>query len=163
MVWVDLFVASLAGIGVIEVWHIFLIEALRAAVGALHWPATAAATALLTRISGLNQTVRGLQSIVAPPLGALAVSALPMHWVMGIDLVTFAFAVVPLLVLSIPEPERAHVQKSSYFSDLSAGSRAFPAFVSCRRAQLHRPAHQDPAPAVHQGVLRQRSHGTRLG
>ncbi len=136
MVWVDFFVASLAGVlallfyfGAIEVWHIFLIKALRAAVGALHWPAMAAATALLvpkehlTRISGLNQTIKGLQSIVAPPLGALAVSALPMHWVMGIDLVTFAFAVAPLLVFTIPEPERGQSQKSPYFSDLSAGFR----------------------------------------
>ncbi len=136
MVWVDWGVAALAGLlaflfwaGWIRIWHVFLVMALRSAAGALHWPAMAAATALLvpkehlTRISGLNQTIKGLQSIVAPPLGALAVSALPMHWVMGIDLVTFAFAVVPLLVFTIPEPARGQSQKSPYFSDLSAGFR----------------------------------------
>jgi DHA3 family macrolide efflux protein-like MFS transporter len=136
MVWVDLFVAALAFLlaflfytGAIEVWHIYLVMALRAVGGAFHWPAMAAATSLLvpekhlTRIAGLNQTMQGLLSIVSPPLGALAVSFLPMHGVMGIDLVTFSFAVLPLLFLAIPEPARAEARRLTYVSDLAAGFR----------------------------------------
>ena len=136
MVWVDCSIAALAGLlaflfwaGAIRIWHIYLVMALRSAAGALHWPAMAAATALLvpgehlTRIAGLNQTMQGLLSIVSPPLGAIAVSLLPMYGVMGIDVFTFIFAVLPLLILAIPEPERASVAKATYTSDLAEGFR----------------------------------------
>ncbi len=136
MVWVDCGIAALAGLlaflfwaGAIRIWHIYLVMALRSAAGALHWPAMAAATSLLvpkehlTRIAGLNQTMQGLLSIVSPPLGAIAVSLLPMYGVMGIDIFTFLFAVLPLLFLPIPEPERGLARKTSYLSDLVGGFR----------------------------------------
>ncbi len=136
MVWVDSGIAVLAGLlaflfwaGAIRIWHIYLVMALRSAAGALHWPAMAAATSLLvpkehlTRIAGLNQTMRALLAIVSPPLGAIAVSLLPMYGVMGIDVCTFLFAVLPLLFIAIPEPERAAAAHSSYFSDLAQGFR----------------------------------------
>jgi len=136
MVWVDSGVAFLAGLlaylfwaGAIRVWHIYLVMALRGAGGALHWPAMAAATSLLvpkehlTRVAGLNQTMNGILSIVSPSLGALAVSTLPMYGVMGIDVFTFVFAVLPLLFLVIPEPKRSPEVKPSYIDDLKAGFR----------------------------------------
>ncbi len=136
MVWVDCGIAALAGLlaflfwaGAIRIWHIYLVMALRSAAGALHWPAMAAATSLLvprehlTRIAGLNQTMQGLLSIVSPPLGAIAVSTLPMYGVMGIDVFTFIFAVLPLLFIAIPEPERAATTRSTYFFDLVGGFR----------------------------------------
>ncbi len=136
MVWVDCGIAALAGLlaflfwaDAIKIWHIYLVMALRAAGGGLHWPAMAAATSLLvpekhlTRIAGLNQTMRGLLSIVSPPLGAIAVSFLPMYGVMGIDVFTFLFAVAPLLFLAIPEPERVAAARPTYFSDLREGFR----------------------------------------
>jgi len=136
MVWVDCGIAALAGLlaflfwaGAIRIWHIYLVMALRSAAGALHWPSMAAATSLLvpkehlTRIAGLNQTMQGLLSIVSPPLGALAVSALPMYGVMGIDVFTFVFAVLPLLFIAIPEPARAAAARPTYFADLAQGFR----------------------------------------
>lgn len=136
MVGVDCGIAALAGLlaflfwaDAVRIWHIYLVMALRAVGGALHWPAMAAATSLLvpkehlTRVAGLNQTMRGLLSIVSPPLGAIAVSFLPMYGVMGIDVFTFAFAVTPLLFLAIPEPERTQEERPSYFADLQEGFR----------------------------------------
>ncbi|MGY4706792.1 MFS transporter [Candidatus Bipolaricaulota sp. J31] len=136
MVGVDCGIAALAGLlaflfwaDAIKIWHIYLVMALRAVGGALHWPAMAAATSLLvpekhlTRIAGLNQTMQGLLSIVSPPLGAIAVSFLPMYGVMGIDVFTFLFAVGPLLFLSIPEPERAAASRPTYLADLAEGFR----------------------------------------
>ena len=136
MVWVDCGIAALAGLlaflfwaGAVRIWHIYLVMALRSAAGALHWPAMAAATSLLvpkehlTRIAGLNQTMRALLAIVSPPLGAIAVSALPMYGVMGIDIFTFIFAVLPLLLIAIPEPERAPASRPTYLADLAQGFR----------------------------------------
>ena len=56
---------------------------LRAVGGIFHWPAMQASTSLmvpekhLTRIAGLNQTLRGALNIVTPPLGALLISLIP--------------------------------------------------------------------------------------
>jgi len=134
MIWVDSGVALLAGLlaylfwaGAIRVWHIYLVMALRGVGGALHWPAMAAATSLLvpkehlTRVAGLNQTTNGLLSIVSPSLGALAVSTLPMYGVMGIDVFTFIFAVLPLVFFKIPEPKRSLEAKPPYIADFKAG------------------------------------------
>jgi len=115
----------------IRVWHIYLAMTVRAVGAGFHWPAMAAATSLmvperhLTRIAGLNQTMQGVLSILSPPLGALALSLLPMHGVMGIDIVTFFIAAAPLLVFTIPEVARsrpeAERERISYFGDLLEG------------------------------------------
>ena len=44
----------------------------------------------LARVSGLNQGLQGLINIVAPPLGALLLSVLPLHNVLAVDIVTAA-------------------------------------------------------------------------
>ncbi|MGQ9602395.1 MAG: MFS transporter [Candidatus Bipolaricaulia bacterium] len=113
----------------IQVWHIYLAMTVRAVGAGFHWPAMIAATSLmvperhLTRIAGLNQTMQGLLSILSPPLGALALSLLPMHGVMGIDIATFFIAAAPLLALSIPEVARPEAKRIPYFSDLLEGFR----------------------------------------
>ncbi|HMZ07379.1 MAG TPA: MFS transporter, partial [Anaerolineales bacterium] len=63
--------------GLVQIWHIYLILAIRSAGGAFHYPAMASSTSLmvpekhLSRVAGANQTLQGLISIVAPPIGAL--------------------------------------------------------------------------------------------
>jgi len=114
--------------GKAEVWHIFLVKILRALGGAFHWPAMAASISLmvpkehLTRISGLNQTMYGVMNILTPPIAALLLSLLPMHGILGLDVVTAFCAVTPLLFLSIPQPER-HGAKAPYLRELREGFR----------------------------------------
>jgi len=64
----------------------------------------------LTRVSGLNQSIQGVLTIIAPPLGALLMSLLPLHGVMMVDVATALFAVLPLLFLAVPQPRREHVE-----------------------------------------------------
>ncbi|RPI48802.1 MAG: MFS transporter, partial [Chloroflexi bacterium] len=98
--------------GSLAVWHIYLAMLARAVGEAFHWPAMQASTSLmvpeehLSRVSGVNQTVQGALNIVAPPLGAIALSLLPLHGVMAIDVGTAALAIVPLLFVAIPQPRR---------------------------------------------------------
>jgi len=85
---------------------------LRALGTAFHFPAMSASTPLmvpeehLTRISGMNQSLQGLMALVAPPVGALLITVMPTHSVLLIDVVTALLAVLPLLFLSIPQPQR---------------------------------------------------------
>lgn len=124
---VSIALAYLFWSGGIRVWHVYLAMAIRSAGGGFHWPAMAATTPLmvperhLTRVAGLNQAANGAMNIVAPPLGAIFLSLLPMHGVMGIDVLTAALAITPLLFIPIPQPVRAQGERPSYLADLKEG------------------------------------------
>jgi len=120
--------------GRVQLWHIYIAMAARSFGQAFHSPAMISSTSLLvpaehhTRISGLNQTLHGLMNIIAPPVGAILISTLPMQGVLAIDLITAMLAVSPLFFISIPSPSAAHKGEagkgsplSSYAADLKAG------------------------------------------
>ena len=98
---------------VVQVWHIFVILFVRSAAGGFHWPAMDASTVMmvprdhLARIQGMNQALGGFMNILAPPLGALLVEALPMQSVLAIDVVTASLAIAPLVFIDVPQPDRA--------------------------------------------------------
>jgi DHA3 family macrolide efflux protein-like MFS transporter len=107
-----LLLAALYALGLVQVWHIYVLMLIRAAGSAFHWPAMQASTTLLvperhlSRIAGLNQTIAGLANIGAPPLGALLLELLPMQGILAIDVITALIAIGPLVFISIPQPEQ---------------------------------------------------------
>lgn len=118
--------------GRVEVWQIYAIMMIRSLGGAFHHPAMTSSTSLmvpdkhLARISGANQTLQGLITIFAPPLGALLIEAISTHNVLLIDVGTAMLAILPLLFISIPQPVRqpqpdGQAQQTSYWQDLGAG------------------------------------------
>lgn len=122
--------------GTVELWHVFALLFVRALGGAFHWPAMQASTPLmvpeaqLTRIQGFNQMLQGGMSIVAAPLGAILVSNVAMPPLLGLDVVTALFAIVPLLFISVPQPPAtatavspSETPASSFGADLRAGIR----------------------------------------
>jgi DHA3 family macrolide efflux protein-like MFS transporter len=129
--------------GVVQVWHVYLLMFVRATAGGFHWPAMQASTTLmvppgqLTRVQGLNQTLGGALNIASAPLGALLLEVLPMQGILGIDVVTALFAIVPLFFIAIPqlqghEPGAATPAKASVWQDFRAGLRyvwAWPGLV----------------------------------
>ncbi len=120
-------------IGRIQVWHVYAALLMRAAGGAFHSPSMSASTSLmvprdqLARIAGLNQTLSGINGIIAPPLGAFLISILPTEGVLSIDVLTAMIAVSLLAVVSIPQPKRESSPTSripgqtSYWQDLREG------------------------------------------
>lgn len=126
----------LAAAGRMQVWHVYAAMFLRSALGAFHWTAMQASTSLLVpnqqlaRVAGLNQTLNGAMSIIAPPAGALLLGVLPLHGLMAIDLGTAFLAVLPLLFIAIPQPVHsldaaagAGAARPSMWGDLRAGLR----------------------------------------
>jgi DHA3 family macrolide efflux protein-like MFS transporter len=119
--------------GSMEVWHLYVALLARSLGEAFHWPAMQASTSLmvpkeqLSRVAGLNQSIRGGLNVVAPPLGALLLEVLPLHGVMGIDVATAALAMVPLLFVAIPQPQRSDTgqdgQMPTVWADFRAGLR----------------------------------------
>ncbi len=117
--------------GRVQIWHVYVIMFIRSLGGAFHWPAMSASTSLmvpdehLSRIAGLRQALEGLVGIIAPPVGALLISIMPTQSVLLIDIGTALVAILPLLFITIPEPEKIQAQpeeeKLSYWQDLRAG------------------------------------------
>ena len=121
--------------GAVHTWHIYMIMFIRATAGGFHWPAMQASTSLmvpekqLSRVAGLNQTLNGIMSIASPPLGALLMSVLPLQYVLAVDVGTALPAILPLLFIHIPQPQRrtddngAETSKPSLWQDVRAGLR----------------------------------------
>lgn len=126
-----LLLAYLFWADVVAIWHIYLVLTVRSAGGAFHYPAMSASTSLmvpreqLSRVAGANQTLQGLVSIVAPPVGALLVAAVSTPNILMIDVATAILGIVPLLFFSIPQPPRfeqhASEAQTSFLQDLGAG------------------------------------------
>jgi DHA3 family macrolide efflux protein-like MFS transporter len=130
---VTLWLVILNLLGWMQVGHVYAAMFLRAAAGTFHWPAMQASTSLmvpkkhLSRVGGLNQTLYGMLGIVAPPTGALLVMVLPLQWVLAVDLATAALAVLPLLVIGVPQPpapaQSADEPRKNLMDDIRAGFR----------------------------------------
>jgi MFS transporter, DHA3 family, macrolide efflux protein len=99
----------------VQIWHVYAVMAFRSLGGAFHFPAMSASTPLmvpeahLTRVNGLNQTLQGINGLIAPPVGALLIGALPTQNILMIDVGTALLAILPLFFISIPQPVR-HVE-----------------------------------------------------
>ncbi|HSL46689.1 MAG TPA: MFS transporter [Anaerolineales bacterium] len=138
----SLLLAYLFATGKVEIWHIYVIMAVRALGGAFHFPAMSASTPLmvpgeqLTRVNGLNQALSGVNSLVAPPVGALLLSILPTQGILLIDVGTALLAILPLFFLSIPQPQRheEHLEsKPNLLKDVRNGLsyiRTIPGFTA---------------------------------
>ena len=124
-----LWLAYLFWVDATQIWHIYVVMAVRAVGGSFHWPAMQASTSLmvperhLTRVAGLNQTLNGALNIVAPPLGALLMGVMPLHGVMLIDVGTAMLAITSLFFVHIPQPKRDDIgaEKPSIWADMREG------------------------------------------
>ena len=110
-----------------EVWMVLLAMFGRATVSGFHWPAMQAATSMMVperhlgRIGGLNQAMFGLSSVIAAPAGAVLIALFPMWAVLSVDLITAVIAIVPLLFIPVPEPERDGERKPSLMNEMKEG------------------------------------------
>ena len=109
---VTLGLALLFMLGLVQIWHIFVVLFLRETGAMFHWPAMQASTSLmvpekhLSRVAGINQALRGGLTIIAPPLGALLMTFFQFYQVISVDVITAIIAVLPLFFIKIPQPVR---------------------------------------------------------
>ena len=109
-----LILAGLFFFGVQKIWHIYFILFVRALGGAFHWPAMQASTSLmvpqehLSRIAGINQSLRGVLDIASPPLGALLISTINIQGVLAVDVLTAMIAIGLISAIFIPQPKNAN-------------------------------------------------------
>ena len=92
----------------ISVWHVIALSVVRGVFQAFHSPAVSALVPLmvprskLSRINGLSYLLNGVVNLVGPVVAALLMEIWAIHEILWIDAVTFVFAVIPLLMITIP-------------------------------------------------------------
>ena len=92
----------------LEIWHIYVLGAVSAALTSLQWPAFSAATTLLVpkrhlgRASGMVQSGMALAQILAPAAAGALVATIGPAKVLLIDFATFLVALLTLLVVRFP-------------------------------------------------------------
>lgn len=114
--------------GRIVLWHAYGMMAIRSAMQAIQAPAASASVTMLvpssflSRAAGLGQAMQSMTLIVAAPLGAFAIGAMPVAWALGIDVATALLGIVPLLFWTIPQPRRGGESgKPTLWRDLREG------------------------------------------
>lgn len=110
-----------------QLWHVYTMMAVRSAMQAFQTPAAGASTAMLVpasflpRAAGLNQTLQGVMTVAAAPLGALAISVLPLSAALSIDVATALLGIAPLLRYAVPQPRVTREAGAGVLSDFRAG------------------------------------------
>ncbi len=136
MIGADSFVALCSGIiallfylDIIELWHIYILLALRSIGGAFHAPAMKSSIPLLApeselmRIAGVNQAIQSICSIGGPALGAVLLLSFDMSVVMLLDVAGAFIACSALLFVFIPNPKNENVSAKSILKDMTEGLR----------------------------------------
>ena len=116
----------------LQIWHLYLINALLSCMNAVQVPASFTATSLLvhkehyTRISGLQGFSGAAVSILAPALGGALLSFGGMNVVLLCDIASFSVAIMTLLFfIRIPKlvADGSQQQKNSFWTDCLDGLR----------------------------------------
>lgn len=135
MIAADGFVALCSGalallfyLDVIEVWHIYILLALRSVGSAFHAPAMQSSVPLLApeselvRVSGVNQAIQSVCNIGGPALGAILVISFDMSFVMMLDVAGAFIACFALLFVTIPNPQcNKEVSSKSVLREMKEG------------------------------------------
>jgi len=105
--------------GSLEIWHLYLAEALTGAFEAFQLPAYTAATTMLVpkeqygRVSGMRSLAYSASQVFAPAIAGLLLRLVGISGVMLIDLATFVLGVLPLVFIVIPRPQANSTEKTT--------------------------------------------------
>jgi len=113
--------------GDVEIWHVYSMMFIRSSMQAFQSPAASASVAMLVppeflaRASGYNQSMLGIMTIAAAPLGALAMGLMPLSAALSIDLVTAVLGIVPLFFYKIPQHHAPKEDRQSVWTEFNEG------------------------------------------
>lgn len=117
--------------GQLELWHIYFAAAAAGAFESFQFPAYSAAITLLVpkrhyaRASGMISFAEMGSRIVGPPLAGFLLPRVGLATIFGLDLATFAFAVLLLTAVRIPAPAASEegAARPGFWSQVDFGFR----------------------------------------
>jgi DHA3 family macrolide efflux protein-like MFS transporter len=112
-------------LGLLEIWHIYVIAAFSGAFQAFQFPAFSASITMmvpkqqLTRANAMFGMARSIPTVFAPMAAGALIAFIHISGIMLIDIATFLFAIGALLVVRVPQPQRggAESERRSLLSD----------------------------------------------
>lgn len=120
-------VLLLIKMGSLEVWHLYLINALNGLMNTVQQPAAEVSATMLIpeehyqRTSGLRSFSQSLNSILTPVIATALFTLAGIDVVIAVDLSTFAIAFIALLFIRIPEPPKTDEIKESLIAAAKSG------------------------------------------
>lgn len=98
--------------GRLEIWHLYITNAINGAFQTFQWPAYSAAISVMIpkeqygRAHGLSSLSESGSGIFAPLLAGALLGTVGLQGILLIDIVTFVIAIAALLVIYVPDPPR---------------------------------------------------------
>jgi MFS transporter, DHA3 family, macrolide efflux protein len=111
----------------VQLWHVYALMFIRSIMQGFQRPAFDASvpnlvpTDFISKMSGISQSIIGITTLVAAPLGAVVLAILPLQAALMIDVVTAILAILTLLMYGIPQPIETQNKTSSVWSDFKEG------------------------------------------
>jgi MFS transporter, DHA3 family, macrolide efflux protein len=108
--------------GQLKIWHIYLVVGISSTFNTLQWSALSAATTLLVpkeqlgRASGMVQFADATAQTISPTLAAILVATLQLKGLLLVDVASFIFSLVTLLLVRFPKLETTIVSKAKHQS-----------------------------------------------
>jgi DHA3 family macrolide efflux protein-like MFS transporter len=127
--------------GSLETWHIYVATIFNAAFSTFQWPAYSAATTMLVskenlgRAGGMVQIGEAISQLFSPAIAGAMYVTVGLEGIILTDVATFLFAVMTLLVVRVPEPERSkegEEGKESFWKEVTFGWN----YITARRGLL---------------------------
>lgn len=121
----------LLALGRLEFWHLYAAAALNGIGNTFQWPAYSAAISTmipkeqLGRANGLISLMEAGPGVVAPLLAGALLPVIGLTGILGIDVVTFFFAVGALLIVHIPQPQQSEEGRKAQGSILKEAAYGF--------------------------------------
>jgi DHA3 family macrolide efflux protein-like MFS transporter len=106
---------------------VFVTLGLRGAMQAFHSPAVNAMVPSmvpqkhLSRVNGASYLVSGIISVIGPAIGALLLNIIDISLIMWLDIITFAIAVIPLIIIKIPSVQKVEGKQPTFFAQFKEG------------------------------------------
>lgn len=124
--------ASAAGAWTLQSWHFYGPIILSALFNAFRWPAFQASTTLmvpkeqLARANGFVELASGVGQLVSPVLAGVLLLKIGLQGIVLMDLSTFAFSMVTLLMVRFPKPPvsaEGEAARGSLWKEMGLGWR----------------------------------------
>ena len=129
----------------LQIWHLYAAGAFASVFQSFQWPAFSAAISTMlpkeqyARAAGMMSIAQALSTIAAPPMAGVLLVWIGLQGILMIDIVTFVFAVVMILLVAIPQPKTSAAgaqSKGSLLSEAGFGFRYIVARPSLLGLQL---------------------------
>ncbi|MFM8368622.1 MAG: MFS transporter, partial [Chloroflexota bacterium] len=108
-----LFIFIMLGAGNLQLWHIYIVSLLGSILSAFQEPAYTASISMIVpkeklgSANGLAQMGQAISSVLTPVIAGALFVFIGLNGIILIDFITFFFAVGALIIVRIPQPERA--------------------------------------------------------